>query len=71
MTRYVRVVRALAGLLALLQLAYFMLSWMFPEPLHAGPIAMQFFPRGLAPGAVAGLAPRCAGPGSPVRCRSC
>lgn len=57
MMRHIRVVRAIAGVLALLQLLYFTLSWILPEATQLGPVAVSFTPRGLAAGAVAGLPP--------------
>lgn len=55
-TRHIRLVRVLSLLLGLLQLAYFLLSWFLPETMRVGPIAVSFYPRGMEPGAVAGLA---------------
>lgn len=55
--RYARLVRVLCVLLALLQLGYFLLSWVFADATQLGPVAVTFTPRGLAPGVVAGLAP--------------
>ena len=57
MHRHIRVVRMLSGLLGLLQLVYFTLSWLAPETLQLGPVSMHFTPGGMAAGAVAGLAP--------------
>ena len=57
MIAYARPVRALCLLLGLLQLGYFLLSWVVVEATQLGPVAVTFTPRGLAPGAVAGLAP--------------
>jgi len=54
---HIRLVRFLSVLLALLQLAYFLLSWIFPEPVQVGPVTMNFYPRGMGTNAVAGLAP--------------
>ncbi|MCC2971485.1 DUF2975 domain-containing protein [Massilia sp. IC2-476] len=52
---YIFLVRILAALLGLLQLAYFLLSWCFPEASQLGPVSVVFYPRGMEPGAVAGL----------------
>ena len=52
---HVRIVRLLSALLGLLQLAYFLLAWVAPEPLQLGPVAMRFYPRGMEASAVAGL----------------
>lgn len=52
-----RLVRAFCVLLALLQLGYFLLAWVFVEASQLGPVAVLFSPRGLEPGVVAGLAP--------------
>lgn len=49
--------RTLAVVLGLMQLAYFLLSWFPPVSLHAGSVAMAFYPRGMEAGAVASLAP--------------
>lgn len=57
MMNYVRGVRLLAGVLGLMQLSYALLAWLAPEALHIGPVAMSFYPRGMAPGDVAGLTP--------------
>ncbi|MFC5476596.1 DUF2975 domain-containing protein [Massilia suwonensis] len=57
MTRHVRVVRTIAGVLALLQLLYFTLSWLWPEASQLGPVHISFTPRGLETGVVAGLPP--------------
>lgn len=57
MHRHIRVVRAIAVVLALLQLLYFTLSWILPWATQLGPVAVTFSPRGLEAGAVAGLAP--------------
>lgn len=50
-------VRALALLLGALQLVYFLFSWVMPDTSQIGPVAVSFSPRGMEPGAVAGLAP--------------
>jgi len=55
--RHARLVRLLCVLLALLQLAYFLLSWVFVDALQVGPVAVTFTPRGLGMGTVAALAP--------------
>ena len=52
-----RLVRLLCVLLALLQLGYFLLAWVFVESSRVGPVAVSFWPRGLPVGAVAGLTP--------------
>jgi hypothetical protein len=57
MRSHIRVVRLLSALLGLLQLAYFLLAWMAPEPVQVGPVAMSFYPRGMGASSVAGLAP--------------
>jgi hypothetical protein len=57
MTGYIRVVRVLSAALGLLQLAYFLLSWIAPASTQVGPVAVSFFPRGMEAGAVAGLTP--------------
>jgi hypothetical protein len=57
MKSHVRLVRLLSALLGLLQLAYFVLAWIAPEPLQLGPVAMSFYPRGMGGSAVAGLTP--------------
>ena len=57
MMRHIWLVRMLSALLGLMQLVYFTLSWFAPEPTQVGSVAMSFYPRGMAPGAVAGLAP--------------
>jgi hypothetical protein len=57
MNQHILVVRVLSGLLGVLQLVYFTLSWLAPEALQVGPVAMSFTPRGMQAGAVAGLAP--------------
>jgi hypothetical protein len=54
---YIRLVRFLSALLALLQLAYFLLSWVFPEPVQVGFVTMRFSPRGMDANTVASLAP--------------
>lgn len=55
--RHVRMVRILAALLGLLQLAYFLLSWFLPETSQLGSVSVSFYPRGMQPGEVAGLTP--------------
>lgn len=57
MKRHIGVVRAIAGVLALLQLLYFSLSWILPEATQVGPVAVTFSPRGMEAGAVTSLAP--------------
>jgi hypothetical protein len=57
MKSHIRIVRLLSALLGLLQLAYFLLAWIAPEPLQLGPVAMSFYPRGMGANSVAGLAP--------------
>ena len=57
MMRHIWLVRMLSALLGLMQLVYFTLSWLAPEPTQVGSVAMSFYPRGMDPGAVAGLAP--------------
>lgn len=57
MTRYIWLVRVLAAVLALFQLMYFLFSWILPESTQLGAVAVAFWPRGMEPGAVAGLAP--------------
>ncbi|VXB46242.1 DUF2975 domain-containing protein [Massilia sp. 9I] len=52
---YIRLVRLLAALLGLLQLAYFLLSWCWPEAAQIGRVSVSFTPRGLEAGAVTGL----------------
>lgn len=54
---HVRLVRLLSAVLGLLQLAYFLLAWVAPDGLQVGPVAMHFYPRGMADGSVAGLTP--------------
>jgi hypothetical protein len=54
---HIRIVRLLSALLGLLQLAYFLLAWIAPEPMQVGPVAMSFYPRGMGTSTVAGLAP--------------
>ena len=54
---HVRIVRLLSALLGLLQLAYFLLAWIAPEPLQLGQVAMSFYPRGMGGSTVAGLSP--------------
>jgi hypothetical protein len=56
-TPYLGLVRAVAALLGLLQLAYFLLSWFFPEAMQLGPVSVSFYPRGMQAGDVGGLAP--------------
>ena len=57
MRSHIRIVRMLSALLGLLQLAYFVLGWIAPEPLQLGPVAMSFYPRGMGGGTVASLTP--------------
>ena len=57
MRSHIRIVRLLSAVLGLLQLAYFLLAWIAPEPLQFGPVTMRFYPRGIGGGTVAGLAP--------------
>jgi len=54
---YARLARLLCILLALLQLGYFLLSWVAVEASQLGPVAVSFAPRGMAFGDVARLAP--------------
>lgn len=55
--RYLHIVRVLSLLLGLLQLGYFLLSWLFPDTLRFGGVFVSFYPRGMQAGAVADLAP--------------
>ena len=57
MRSHIRIVRLLSAVLGLLQLAYFLLAWVAPEPTQIGSVAMSFYPRGMASSAVAGLTP--------------
>jgi len=57
MKSHVRIVRLLSAVLGLLQLAYFLLAWIAPEPLQLGQVAMSFYPRGMGGSTVAGLSP--------------
>lgn len=50
-------VRILSASLGLLQLAYFLLAWVAPEPTQLGSVAMSFYPRGMGTHTVAALAP--------------
>lgn len=57
MRNHIRVVRVLSAVIALFQLAYFLLSWVATDATQVGPVTMAFYPRGLEAGAVAGLTP--------------
>lgn len=54
---YARIIRIFAAVLGLLQLAYFLLAWCVPETMQLGPVSVSLYPRGMQPGALAGLTP--------------
>lgn len=57
MKKHIVLVRVLSACLGLLQLAYFLLAWIAPEPTQLGSVAVSFYPRGMGSNTVAALAP--------------
>jgi hypothetical protein len=57
MPGHIRIVRLLSAVLGLLQLAYFLLTWVAPDTTHIGSVAISFYPRGMGSSAVAALTP--------------
>lgn len=56
-SKYIVLVRLFAIVLGLVQAGSFALAWLAPEAMHLGAVAIWFWPRGMAPGAVAALTP--------------